>query len=315
MDTCISKPWDVPRCPPVLSPRPCRWEVKGHGTVFHLRNVSVYIISLWEKGFSAILLPGFSLGELLVGHNLNCKTPWASFWWLGVSGGEECILSPWYLLPQSDQQCRVPCPLIHSFIFLRPLPPTGQSVGLWASFGDCDFCGTDFSYIWRAMLSNYGKCPHILWEKIWGDQQYIGHFHRWILREKHFGIGITDSNTFQRPFSHSDDFLKMKPDLKDLCPLPGGFSSQYVDSMWIWLYKCSRKTCSWSLFKSFGAGNDLICKATRNHRWWLNYPHFLKPLPISICLAVFIPSSPLCCSVIPPQPQRFRAAVCWTHEY
>lgn len=117
---------------------------------------------------------------------------------------------------------------------------------------------------------------------------YICHLHRWILREKHCGIGTTDSNIFQRPFSHKDDFLKMEPDPNDLCPLLRGLSSQYVDSMWIWWYRCSRKVCSWSLFKSCAAGNDFIFKATRNHRWWLNYPHILKQLPY---LSVWLLSS------------------------
>lgn len=64
---------------------------------------------------------------------------------------------------------------------------------------------------------------------------------------KEFWSGITDRDRFQGPFPHNDDFLKMEPDIKDLCPLPRGFSSQYVDSMWIWLYTCRGKTCSWSL--------------------------------------------------------------------
>lgn len=120
-----------------------------------------------------------------------------------------------------------------------------------------------------------------------------------MLREKRFGIGITDSDTFQRPFLHNDDFLEKETDLKDLCSLLRGFSSQCVDSMWIWLYKCSGKTCSWSLFKSSDAGNDLIFKATRNHRGWLNHPYTLKQLPY---LSVWLFSSLF-----------FPCAVLWHH--
>lgn len=86
MDTHISKPKDALESP-MVSPQPGGWEMRQHAPVFHLRNVSVYIIFLWEKEFLAMALPEFSLGELLANHNPNCTTHWASFWYSGVSEG------------------------------------------------------------------------------------------------------------------------------------------------------------------------------------------------------------------------------------
>lgn len=154
----------------MLSPRPCIWDVKGHGTVFHLRNVSVYIVSLWGKEshpFSWILIM-----RITSRPRSQLQDSLSIFLLIGGNGVRSVVSIPGIFYVSLIDNAGFHVLWLHSFMFLRPLPPTGQSAGLWVSFGNCDFCGTDFSYIWGVRLSNYGKCLHLLWEKSQGNQQY-----------------------------------------------------------------------------------------------------------------------------------------------
>lgn len=136
MDTRISEQRDALESP-VVSPSQVDERWRGM-PVFHLRNDSVYIIFLCEKEFLTIAVPEFSLGELLVGHNPNCATHWASFWCSGASEGEQCRFSPYFLLAllfhsESDQQLGFHILWLHSCCSegLCPLPLPAPQAGQW----------------------------------------------------------------------------------------------------------------------------------------------------------------------------------------